>query len=350
MSHRVAQELTLVTINLSFINIKNGEKEMMRFLAISVLFIALGCSSTTEKRPSNMASTSLPEWIYSPEKQCNLASELCASAEGSSFSHSDLNARKALASVFATNVRYQLEINKLTTSSANKTEITEEVSSNLSQQVDEVLQSSSVKERFEKDGAFYSMAIIDRRKAQKILELKIKQLDDQLIHNYRLKNRLYLNKMLIAYHTRSELNEKLIILSNKSIESPLTLSQIQLLKFMSTGKEKVFVSRETELPKSLVSSFKSMLTNLNYQLVPKNASDFNIGFSYSAKDAYLNIEGFKKMIFHVSVEVMSPKKGRVGGYSFNVEAQGRTTEDCINKMKKSVELQFEKNLEKLNLK
>ena len=166
---------------------------MMRVLIISMLFVLYGCSSS----PTNLASSSLPDWVSSPDKECYLASELCASGEGASFNHSDLNARKALASVFSTNVKYQLEIKKLTTSDANKTEITEEVSSNLSQEVDEVLESSSIKKRFEQNGEFYSMAVIDRRRAQKIIEIKIKNIDDQLLHNYRLKNRLYLNKMLI---------------------------------------------------------------------------------------------------------------------------------------------------------
>lgn len=313
-----------------------------------ILAILVSCS-TAQKNESPLKEVK-PKWIYSPTEGCSPQTEICASGEGDSFEQSDLNATKSLASIFKTRIKSKFEIDKLNFTKDEVSSIQEKITDKVQAEVDVVLKSSFIKERYELNGIYFSLAVLDKRRAEKVIRLEIEKLDDELLHHFKLKNRLYLPKMLIAYNTRSELNERLIILSNKSIESPVTSSQIKMIKYLSLKNENVSVETDENLPESLKTKFEELLVNLNYKLVSKNSADFLIKISYSETDDYLNVEGFQKITYLVAVDTFDQKNNKLGGYSIKISTQGRTKRDSSLKMEEKVSAQFEENIDKLNLK
>lgn len=321
---------------------------MIYTIKLFFLVVLVGCA--TSKDVEQTLIEVKPKWIYSPSEGCRNQIELCASGEGDTFEQSDLNSKKSLASIFETRIKSKFEIDKLNLLNDEVSTIEEKISSKVEAEVDVVLNSSYIKERYEKDQIHFSLAVLDKRRASSVLKEEISKLDDDLLHHFKLKNRLYLNKMLIAFNTRSELNERLIILSNKSITSPVTFSQIKMIKFLSLKNENIHVEAVDDLPKSLKSKFEDLLVNLNYKLVTRNAADFIIKIDFNEKDDYLNVDGFQKVSYQLAVETYDPKGRKLGGYSVSLSTKGRTKRDSFTKMEEKMSTQFEEKIDKLNLK
>lgn len=321
----------------------------MKLLIVGCALLTISCASNKTKT-SIKEKNSQAEWIYSPTSSCAPNKELCASGEGESISESDVNARKSLASIFKSKINYRFQIDKSLSTEDEISQIKETVTSQVQEEVAKMLSGSYIKERAEQNNIFYSLAAIDVSKSIQMLKAKIKTQDDLLIHYLKLRNKVYIPKMLTAYHTRENLSEELAVLSGQHLKSPISLVQIKLIKYRSESEDGISISSNDELPNFLIEKFKALLTDLNYKIQPRKKADFNIEISYEEDENYLNVEGFKKMSFKLSSIVTNEKGQRIGGYSVQVKTQGRTKADCVEKMEKKMITLFQENIDKLNLK
>ena len=314
------------------------------------LFVLIGCATSETKQSGVESEQGRPKWVYSASSGCEEGRELCASAEGTNFTQSDLLAKKALAAIFGTKIRSEFKLDRTSLSTSEVNSLEESISNNIQEEVEVVLKAATIKDRFEQNNIVFSLAQIDKRKAQKLFVAEINKLDNSLLHYFKLKNRLNIKKMIIAYNTREKLNERLTVVSGRSIKSPIELNQIKMLKFLGNGDESIFFKVASKFPKDLVSHLESSLVDLNYKITKKPKANFIIELDYNEQKQYLNVGGFEKHTFLVTVSTFDRKQRKIGGYTSKIVSQGRTKQDAKGKMKQLMLKDFERNIERLNLK
>ena len=317
------------------------------FLGLTLFFMSSCSSQKVKKEIKNQWQ---PKWVYSASSACNTQTELCASGEGENFTQSDLRAKKALSAIFGTKISSQFNLDRSSFNSSEINSMEESIKSNIAEEVEDVLKTASIKDRFNKKEMYFSLARVDKRKAKKVFETEINKLDANLLHYFKLKNRLNIKKMTIDYNTREKLNEKLTILSGKSIKAPVRLDQIQMLKFLGTGSERIFLSASPKFPRDLANHLENSLVELNYKVTSEKTSNFIIEMDYYEEKKYLNVGGFEKHAFLINVSAFNKKGTKIGGYNTKISASGRSKSDAREKMKSKMLVEFERNIAKLNLK
>lgn len=315
-----------------------------------LLMLISSCASNQKAPRKVIVPEGEPEWLYSPQSGCEESKEICASGEGVNFKQSDSHAMKSLASIFSTKISSKFEFTKHDFSDSEVSEMSEMISNKIDEDVSEILKASYIKERFSKDDISFSWAAIDKTKSSAVLRQEIERIDDEINHFFSQRNRLYLKKLNVLYHQRQLLNEKLIILDGVGKNAPVNISQINMIKFKSTGGSKIKVKALNDIPKLLLKKVEETLTDVGYKIVPKDDVNYFINLSYQEKEEYLNVKGFKRWAFELNIESKGSAGKRLGGYIINIVADGRTKKDAFSKVRNKIVEEFEENLEKLNLK
>tara|TARA_Y100000768_G_scaffold388765_1_gene386951 strand:- start:31524 stop:32489 length:966 start_codon:yes stop_codon:yes gene_type:complete len=310
------------------------------------MILLVGCSQSAKRKV--IVPEGEPEWLYSPQSGCEEDKYICASGEGSRFSESDMNAKKALASIFETSIHSKFKFTKHSFSDDEITEMSEMVQSKVDEDVAGVLKASTIKERFKKNQIRFSLAALDKSKSSQVLKQELSHIDSQLKHYYSLQNRLYSKKLNVLFNQRELLSEKLTILTEKPSKSPVSFSQIAMLKFKSRGGESIQIEYKSNPPSLLGKKIEEILTDVGYKLNQKN-SEYVLLLNYKIKEEYLNVKGFKKFLFELDIESKSSDRKRLGGISITKVANGRNQKDAFAKIRNDLIEEFENNLEKLNL-
>jgi len=348
---KVMKSLTFMIDEISFM-FKNERQFMSYIRNILMLILAsllMACANTKTQRKV-ITPDGEPEWLYSPQSGCIEEKEICASGEGTNFKQSDSHAKKSLASIFETKINSSFQFTKFNFSDSEVSEMTEMVSNKIDEDVVGILKASYIKERFKKDDLMFSLAAIDKDKSGTILKQEIARIDDEINHYFIQRNRLFLKKLNVLYHQRELLNEKLVIINGSGINSPVALSQINMIKLKSDGGEKIKVISLNPVPELFIKKIEGILTDIGYKLNRENDNNFLLNIAYKEKEEYLNVPGFKKWSFEINIESKSNNGKRLGGYIISVVSDGRTKKDAYAKIRDKVIEEFEKNLDKLNLK
>jgi hypothetical protein len=323
------------------------QKSLVTTLALLILLFS--CASNDKPKRELIVPEGEPEWLYSPQSGCDKTAELCASGEGANFEASDLNAKKSLASIFETKIHSNFEFSKHTLSSSDVVDIKESVSNKINEQVDVILKGVYIKERFKKNGIKFSLSAINKIKGSNVLKDEINRVDDEISHFLIQRNRMFLKKMIVLYNLRSSLNAKFIILNDHGISSAVKLSTINSIKFSGNGGTKVQLVADSKIPRLLKKKFEQLMTEIGYKIISTDSVDYTLNISYSRKEEYLNVKGFKKYSFEINVESNDGKGKRLGGYIINLVAGGRTEKDAFAKVRTKIIQKFEKNIINLNL-
>lgn len=319
---------------------------MSCFKVILLGIFLISCSST--KKRSVFVAEGEPEWLYAASAGCT-TNEICASGEGSSQSEADAHAKKALAGIFETKIKAEFQFSKQSFTDKEVTVMKEFIEDQVNQQVDQVLKGATIKNHFKKNGLIFSLASLDKAKSLKILKQELTKTDDEMNHHFKLKNRIYIKKLNLLYNKREMLNEKIILITSVGIPRKITYSQINNLKYNSKGGDKLFIKSLNEVPSVLVKKLEEMFTDVGYKITEKNDGNYFINISFNEKEEYMNVKGFKKFAFEISVEAKNNIGKRVGGYIVNMVSLGRTKKDAFQKIRNNVIKKIETNLEKLNL-
>lgn len=321
------------------------------FILSSVLIFSCSTVKKSEK-PADLdqpEDSAAPEWVYAPDEACP-DSEICATGEGESLQQADSRARKSLASVFGTKIQSQLDIHKTDYSDEEVSEIKEFVNSQISESVDGILKGVEIKKRYERDKLFFALAVLDKSKASESLEHEIEAIDSELSHLYSLKRKSSIKRMMTLLDMRASLSDKLIVINGKASASPVSFAQVQNIKFSSGGYNKVRIKTGNSVPVVFSKFLEENLTSSGYQVLDSSAVDYVIDLKYQAKEAYLNVEGFKKFVFTFSAQAYNNVNEKVGSFTINHVENGRSERDAFLKAKRVVQKEIEEKFNLLNLK
>ena len=208
---------------------------IMKSLIILVIFSFLfGCASNKKNDKDfemNLKESSVPKWVYEIEESCEHDLYLCASAEGDSIKAADSNAKKSLASILKIKTESNLSLEKFGFSPAEAQALEQRIEQSARDSILAVLKNTYIKERYEKDGISFSLAILEKEKASKSLRSEIQSLDNQLRFHYKKGLKTALIKMNLLFSKRVYLNKKYITLTGKSISTDMSISKINNLKY-----------------------------------------------------------------------------------------------------------------------
>lgn len=325
---------------------------MKKILCLASLLV-ISCS-TTKKNDSQIdydqaEDAKAPEWVYAPDEGCG-SGEICAAGEGESMGKADARAKTSLASIFSTRIQSQLDIHKTDYSDEEISEIKEYVNDQVSETVDEALKTAEIRRRYERDGLFFSLASIDRRKTSRLLKREIEAIDNEINHLYSMKRKSSIKRLMGLLDQRSLIADKLIVVDGQASRAPITFSQVQNIKYSSGGYNKVFIRTGKNVPSTLSKYFQQMLTNSGYRVAQNRAVDYILELKYEAKETFLNVEGFKKFVFTFTALASNNVNEEIGGFTVVETQTGRTEQDAYLRIKNKFQKEIEKKLSNLNLK
>lgn len=308
-----------------------GEK-MTRTVTLLLLFLA-GCSTGTIKQEELVdPQTSLPKWVYSPQEFCDESDLLCASGEGKSAQMAQAQALKSLASIFAVNIKSKVASYQSSSSYGESfNDAVEEAFVSVNASVSEILEAVQITEKVRKDGFSYALAALDISKASYNIRTKIRNIDDELSTLWKTQQRAYLKKILKLYFEREGLNDKYVILVDSRVPPPVELSQIH-----SWGKEDVDqgeVALVGKGPKWLIDHLKQTLSLIGFSL--KKEASRKVKVSWKAKDEFINVKGFEKFSFLLTLEHIE-NEVKEGVFSSVYQSVCREISDCELKLKDKV--------------
>src|SRR5690606_34942337 len=140
----------------------------------------------------------------------------------------DNEARSNLASIFKVHISSSFKSSMTEDNSVHQMEmkVRAQASQSLQSSVDQVLEAVQIKDRYHKDGVYYSLAKLDRYTATAILNNRLKKIDDELKTYWDKRQRTLIRKMLKLSAERTSIEEKLAILTPVFEPAPVSYQQI----------------------------------------------------------------------------------------------------------------------------
>jgi hypothetical protein len=333
---------------------KNLGAKMKNIISITLISLLLIACSTTKKKHlvemDGVQNIDVPKWVYAPQEGCNESEEICASAEGENSAISDTNARNSLGSIFESNVKSNFLLEKYGYSNAEASSLTERVASEVSETVDVVLNSVSIKNRFKKDGLSFSLASLNRLNAAESLREEIKSLDDKIEFLYKKGNKSSIIKMHLLFDKREQINQKIIVITGNSIKTEMSFSKISKLKYVKKSGNRIIVKAVNAVPRTLKKWIESLLTDSGYKVVEDSNIDFIVKIKYFVDEEFMKVKGFKKFSFSIIIEGKNNNGDKLGVFKVEEIGTGRTKQNAYLKIKKKLQDRIKSNLDKINLK
>lgn len=329
---------------------------MSNIVALLLSSILLWGCATSKKKSKNgelleadaERSLEVPEWVYSAQDSCSKLL-ICASASGQNQEAADVNAKRSLGSIFETKIKSRFEVEQHDYSSSEMEQMMERVSDYVSESVDTVLKGAYIKDRHYKDDLYFSLAVIDKIKASKVIRTEIGQIDDQMNYLFKQGKKSSIFKLHMLYDQREMLNQKYVILTGREINSDYSFSKINSLKYTRRKLNRVKIKAVNSVPRTTVKWMESLFTELGFKVIKESDSDYLVKVKYFVKELYLKVRGFKKYSFSIIAEAKNNAGEKVGVSSSEVISTGRNEQDAFLKVKEKLQDSFKSNFDKLNL-
>ena len=282
---------------------------------------------------SNTIAGELPDWV----RKSNCGDDICAVGHGNSLELAIVDARNNIQKIFETKV-----------SSKFKNEVKqdkEESSEILYEESEGILKGTSIKETYNKNNNFYVLAVLDRVKVANDIEFDIKMLDKKmttLIDDNSITSSKKLEEM---YKKRESLNKKYLFLTGKEIQEEIEYKDVfenNKNNFSKVGSYYINIKNE---------ELKSFLTNLfneNGIKIATNSSSAKkvIDGKLITKKEFLNVEGFEKYSFTLSLQLISNGKV-VKSINKKITDTGINYDQIYNKVMNQFYIYLEKNIIKI---
>jgi len=298
-----------------------------------------------------------PKWISEPGEFCG-EQKLCAVGEGTGQMSAETNAYNSIAKVFGTHVKSKLEIYTSSSSKSDEQgpiagENDEEVSSQIKEMTDQVLNGVEIKETYETPDGVFALAVLNKRKGANILKTQMNEIDEKVKAFYADGRRSSLNKILKQYKLRANINLKYEVLTERAYPMPITYKQVMEKKAQKRAKEvSILVSFKSFEQKSELShTFINALVDNDFIVVLKKnlPHQFIINGEVSAEKLYFNVAGFEKHKFHFKVTSEKPDGQKLGALNFDSEQIGRDQIQAFNKAAIEIKNYIVENLNELNI-
>lgn len=282
---------------------------------------------------SNTIAGELPDWV----RKSNCGDDICAVGHGNSLELAIVDARNNIQKIFETKV-----------SSKFKNEVKqdkEESSEILYEESEGILKGTTIRETYNKNNDFYVLAVLDRVKVANDIEFDIKMLDKKmttLIDDNSITSSKKLEEM---YKKRESLNKKYLFLTGKEIQEEIEYKDVfenNKNNFSKVGSYYINIKNE---------ELKSFLTNLfneNGIKIATNSSSAKkvIDGKLIIKKEFLNVEGFEKYSFTLSLQLISNGKV-VKSINKKITDTGINYDQIYNKVMNQFYIYLEKNIIKI---
>lgn len=324
----------------------------MNFIIIFLLSIIVSCSTTTKKQQGyeydGEKEIEIPEWVFDINEACENKKFLCASAEGSSFANADLNSKKMLSSILEVKIMAKSQIKKFGLTSLESKGLEEKVSFEVQEEINSLLNGVKIINRFKKGKSFYSYAVLNKSDSLKILKDKVKKIDAKMISLYSQKRRVYINRLLALLTERNALKREVIILEGSVRRSPVSYDDIYRLKDTVNENQNLSIKVIGEIPESLLSKIEEELTSMGFEISEKKGNKL-LKINFLTKDEYLNVKGFKKFSFSLTVEAYSYDLKKLGIMNIKKFVNGRDKTDALSSVLGQITSEMKIKLDKLNI-
>lgn len=314
---------------------------------IFLFLLFAGCSQLATKPVLTDEAAPSSAWIYDPYEACAQEAELCATGEAKTYTESDVEAKKNLASIFET--RIQSDFSATTTSAQTfpwQAQVREEVQKSIRESVDQVLENVEIKKHAKSKGLSYSLARLDRAKATELVEERLRRLDSELETLWAQKQRTNLRKIVKLNLERQSLNEKYAIVAGHLL--PEKIKYEDILRWRATRpKSEPLVLKVGQAPDWMIEKLKELLTESGFRLVRENGQQV-VSLNVDSIKEFLNVDGFEKYTFTLNMSTVEDgEKKKVISTSETVT--GRTQADALLKVKTYFTDYLEQHLSDLHL-
>lgn len=295
------------------------------------------------------AADKKPKWVDVPSKGCSAKKEICAVGFGEGRMEAERLAKVELSKYLSNNVS-----GKFTSNLASQSgQTTEELSEQIKEETDNVLEGASIKEVFEAKTGFYALAMMDKSKAAQGLKLKIDNLDTEIKVLHEDESTTAKAKLKKMFGKRQGLNQTYRLLSGVEIPSPINASDI--LKASQAALKTIIahVYLDEDEPKSIEAQIISLLSAQGYKVTsgrvrnPK-ATHIVTGEVISEKQ-YMNVAGFEKYKFIVKVSAQTAEKVISGHFNLEGTASGRNLQQSYEKVLTELTPKLSAKVEDLNI-
>lgn len=325
----------------------------MKILSYFALILLLSCATQKKETPLKSDApedSGLPTWVVEPEKGCIEKHELCASSEAKNSNEADLNAKKALASIFETKISTKFKM-KLASFEGRKSDyrVQEEVKEEIEESVAEVLKGVEIKKRFKHNNIYFSLASLDKDDAEALLSREIGILDERILYNLKQKKRSMYEDLLIFAEKREMLYQKYLLLDKGTIEPPYSSQDIENLRYASSEKKKISIKSSESLSNELLKYIENRLTNNGYEITEENSYFYKVVIKWKETPLKINVEGFRKVNYELDIEVRDNSYQKVGGILISETGTGRTNSQAFISVKEKIKKLFSDSFSKLNM-
>lgn len=320
----------------------------MRLILLSSLVLLASCSLFQSKAPINSEhSKEVPAWAYAPMEGCVEERELCASGEGPTSALADANAMKALAAIFETRIEAVTTSSMTATGSGAFAQAQESAAVSVRDEVKQTLEAAQVEKRHRHKKLSYSLVSLDKAKASGNLRAAMDKVQAELEGLWKRKDRTGWARMWELFHQREGLNDRYNIINGARVSFSPSVKELQDW-YQSRRAETPIGFDAQGLTTELLGALKARLTNSGYRLFDLTTGA-RLKARLEAKQEHMNVDGFEKWFFVLTLENISKAGAKIGGLSVQETATGRSKADCEMKARESLLKMMEARLSELNL-
>jgi hypothetical protein len=302
-----------------------------------LLLVLISCASPKQQKEKSLFA---PEWVNEPMKGCDETRELCASSEGSGSITADANARKSLAQIFSTKIESKMNVTQTLNSSLGGDSLQGEgkefYANEVAEITDQILEGVEIKARYVDSGTHFSLARLDKIEASNRIRSKIKLIDEELVILNRDLKKSHYGKMKKILKFREDLNARYEFLAGARIPSKVSLDDILKKKKLTSPVNLIFLRVSNQ---DFLTMIQEILSERGFKFtdIEGGNHDIVIELLIRNKKEFLNVDGFEKYSFDISLNSQTRSKQNLGTVKFNQVSIGRNFDQALSKIKPDIE-------------
>ena len=310
---------------------------MKRMLFIGfAAFLSVSCAHATAQKNER------PAWVDNPYKVCS-ADQMCAVGVGSRLKMARADARSGIAKIFESKIQSSFSSDL----SSKNDEITQNVRERLDVETDMLIDAVEIKETYETPTDFYALAVLNKNTAVEKTIRELTLLDNQMRALTSDDTPASAVRMEELYFKRNGINQRYIVLTGKSYPETVTYDDVAKAKKNRIGKRHIFL--KVDASPVLESAVKQVLTQNGYTFAKNRTRETPfVTVSIVAERAHLNVEGFVKYVYHLTLSGPDKKGTAVELLSTSFDGSGRNEKQAAASIADEVKEYLAENILKLS--
>ncbi|WP_417335602.1 LPP20 family lipoprotein [Halobacteriovorax marinus] len=275
-----------------------------------------------------LSSYALPEWATSPMSFCP-PTELCAVGEAAGSMGADAAARNEIAKIFSTKIKSNTSVVTTSESTSNDGviagDVSEQTYNSIQEMTEEIVEGSYIKEKFQSEDSYFSLAALHKRKTSTILEDRMSRIDTEMKSLIKDGRRSSLNKAIKLYETRNFIHDRYRILRNTDYTSSISLKTLLDLKKKKREMGVKVSLRVNELDQAsdILKSVKENLIENDF-IINSDMGDYRIEVKLQSEPQYMKVKGFVKNKFILSAKSFNNSNEEIGALKYEIIQTGRS--------------------------